>query len=192
MSARRLALPALGLAAAAGLALWSGGAFTSGSENFRAARIALPPVVMTDAMSGRFDLPGDIEAGALVVINFSYTTCDSICPLGNQILQFVDERRGEVRRPVHLLTITIDPRNDTPDKMRAAAHAFDASDNWHWLTSSPATISRILRAADTDVADLQFHDPVFLVGDIRTGHYFRSLSMPDADELIDLLARFDT
>lgn len=162
-----------------------------GPENFRETRIQFPNARMLDASERNFALRDRINGGALVVINFSYTTCESICPLGNQILQFVDERRDEVSRPVHLLTITIDPTNDTPEKMREAAAAFGASENWHWLTSSPAVISEILDAADADVADIEFHDPVFLVGEMASGRYFRSLSMPDADEIISMLRHFD-
>ena len=163
----------------------------SGPENFQEARIDLPDAEMLDATARAFRLRGDIDQDALVVINFSYTTCESICPLGNQILQFVDDRRSEVTRPVHLLTITIDPAHDTPGKMREAAEALGASEKWHWLTSSPAVISEILKAADANVADIEFHDPVFLVGEIGSGRYFRSLSMPDADELIRMLNSFE-
>jgi protein SCO1/2 len=164
----------------------------TGPENFREARIQLPDAEMLDSSARAFRLRGNIEQDALVVINFSYTTCESICPLGNQILQFVDERRNEITRPVHLLTITIDPTSDTPEKMRTAAEAFGASENWHWLTSSPAVISDILKAADANVADIEIHDPIFLVGEMDSGRYFRSLSMPDADELIRMLGHFDT
>ncbi len=185
-----LAAVAVALTAAIGLGIAA--VKDTGPENFSQERIKFPNAKMLDTSARTFHLRGDIEQDALVVINFSYTTCESICPLGNQILQFVDERRDEVTRPVHLLTITIDPTSDTPAKMRAAAEAFGASENWHWLTSSPAVISEILKAADANVAEIEFHDPVFLVGEIETGQYFRSLSMPDADELIRILGHFDT
>ena len=163
----------------------------SGSEYFREERIHLPDVAMIDAASKAFQLRRDVEEEALVVINFSYTTCESICPLGNQILQFVDERRDEISRPVQLLTITIDPANDTPDIMGRTAKAFGASESWHWLTSSPGGIAEILDAADADVADIELHDPIFLVGEIHSGSFFRSLSMPDADEIMKMLDHFD-
>ena len=161
-------------------------------ENFREANIQLPDADMIDASAQPFALRGDMEPEAIVVVNFSYTTCNSICPLGNQTLQFVDERRNEVGRPVHLLTITIDPAGDTPEKMRNTAAAFGASENWHWLTASPAVISQVLEAAKADVSDIELHDPIFLVGDMEEGRFFRSLSMPDADEIVSMLSYFDT
>lgn len=175
--------------AAVGVALGFG--TSRGPENFREARIQIPDADMIDASAQPFALRGDVEPEAIVVINFSYTTCGSICPLGNQILQFVDERRHELNRPVHLLTITIDPTGDTPEKMRNTADAFGASENWHWLTSSPAVISQVLDAAEADVTDIELHDPIFLVGDMEEGRFFRSLSMPDADEIVSMLGYFD-
>jgi protein SCO1/2 len=192
MSPKIFSLGALAIASVVAIGAGIYAAAQTGPENFREARIDLPNAEMLDASARVFQLRDDIEQDALVVIYFSYTTCESICPLGNQILQFVDERRGEVGRPVHLLTITIDPTSDTPEKMLAAAEAFGASENWHWLTSSPAVISDILKAAGANVADIEFHDPVFLVGEMESGQYFRSLSMPDADELISMLSHFDT
>lgn len=187
-------IPCFAILAAAAVAL-VGVAFglgtPQGPENFREARIQLPDADMIDASAQPFALRSDMEPEAIVVINFSYTTCDSICPLGNQILQFVDERRHELSRPVHLLTITIDPSSDTPEKMRNTATAFGASENWHWLTSSPAVISQVLDAAEADVADIELHDPIFLVGDMEEGRFFRSLSMPDADEIVSMLSYFD-
>ena len=185
----RVASLAVASFAALGVALWIGA--PRGPENFREASIQLPDAEMIDAFAQPFALRGDIAPGAVVVINFSYTTCDTICPLGNQILQFVDERRHEVVRPVQLLTITIDPAADTPEKMRTTAEAFGASENWHWLTSSPAVISQVLDAADANAADIAFHDPIFLVGDMQAGRLFRSLSMPDADEILSMLRYFD-
>lgn len=192
MTYKTVSLGALAIVFIVAIGVGIYGSVQTRPENFREARIELPNAEMLDASARTFLLRDDIEQDALVVINFSYTTCESICPLGNQILQFVDERRGEVTRPVHLLTITIDPTGDTPEKMLSAADNFGASENWHWLTSSPAVISDVLKAAGTNVADIEFHDPVFLVGEMESGRYFRSLSMPDADELISMLSHFDT
>ncbi|QYX56323.1 SCO family protein [Roseovarius sp. SCSIO 43702] len=191
MTRKILLLATLAVASMAALGAAIHAANPRAPENFREASIQLPNADMLDAAARPFALRDDIEQDAIVVINFSYTTCDSICPLGNQILQFVDDRRHEVTRPVHLLTITIDPASDTPDKMRRTAEAFGASENWHWLTSSPAVIADILEAADADVTDIELHDPVFLVGEMETGRYFRSLSMPDADEILAMLGHFD-
>lgn len=192
MTSKLLALIALLCSSAAAIVYAAGWGAKPGPENFSQTRIQFPNTTMLDASEQKIMLGDMLEANELVVINFSYTTCESICPLGNQILQFVDQRRAEVNRSVRLLTITIDPQIDTPEKMRAAATAFGASENWHWLTSSPTVIAEILDAADASVTDIQFHDPIFLVGEWGSGRYFRSLSMPDADEIISMLRHLNT
>lgn len=158
------------------------------SDNFRQTRIELPDVELLDRHARPVKLAALLPDDALVVVNFSYTTCESICPLGNQILQFVDERRTEVGQPVRLVSITIDPTTDTPERMDAAARSFGASADWYWLTGSGAAIDRVLRSAGANVADIQLHDPIFLVGNPDSGRFYRSLSMPDADELIAMLS----
>ena len=158
------------------------------SANFVQERLELPPMELIDQEARRRDLTGELTKDALVIINFNYTTCESICPIGNDVMAQLDDRVDQVDgRPIRLLSITIDPARDTVAKLNAAARQFEASDRWVWLTGDPREIDRVLRSFDVAVADIELHDPIFIVGDAATGRYYRSLSMPTPDELIDLL-----
>lgn len=158
--------------------------------NFLSQRIVLPDVTLTDQHEAPRRLRDLALPKGLIVVNFSYTTCTSICPLGNVVMQVVEERRGEVARPVTLVSITIDPQRDTPSHMRKAAEEFGAGPDWAWLTGNPADIGAVLASAGARVDDIVLHDPIFLVGDPGSGQFYRSFSMPDPDQLLALLNRF--
>lgn len=161
------------------------------SEAFQTERLALPDVALIDEEARPQRLKGDLTRGQLLVINFNYTTCETICPLGNVVMADLDAMLDPARN-VRLLSITIDPANDTPDKMRAAAEEFGASPRWRWLTGEPAEVKRLLEAFDADYANIVLHDPMFLVGRIEDGRFYRSLSMPDAGDLKKILDAMDS
>jgi len=75
--------------------------------------------------------------GKIMVVEFFFTTCPSICPMiTSQLsrLQVLMATEG-LSDKVTILSHTVDPSTDTPDVMKAYANALGADDkNWHFLT----------------------------------------------------------
>lgn len=174
-------------ALAAGAYHWQARSGAAQIGNFAPEILRVPDVTLIDHDARRHDFKGPLTRDRLLVINFSYTTCASICPIGNAVLADLDDMLGP-DAPVRLMSITIDPARDTPTLMREAAETFGASDRWSWLTGAPGEINRLLAAFDADFANIELHDPVFLIGDLESGRFYRSLSMPRAEELAALVA----
>ena len=78
--------------------------------------------------------------GKVVVLHFIYTNCPDVCPLhADRIAEIqVMVNQTPMREQVRFVTITTDPKRDTPDVMReyGAAHGLDPV-NWTFLTSGP-------------------------------------------------------
>lgn len=68
------------------------------------------------------------------VAEYFFTTCQTICPLMNVEMQKVQEAfKGD--NEVSILSFTVDPKNDTPEKLKTYAVEHHAEDNqWHFLT----------------------------------------------------------
>ncbi len=159
------------------------------TADFVQERLVLPRMQLLDQHAERRDLTEELARDAILVINFSYTLCDSICPIGNDVMAEVDDLvEGPGGPPVRLLSITIDPTRDTPLLLSEAAATFDASENWVWLTGDPHDIDSLLESLGAQVSDIVLHDPMFLVGDAETGVFYRSLSMPTAEEIVGRIA----
>ena len=157
------------------------------SGDFSLERLSVPDVELMDQNARTHALKGPLTEDRLLVIYFSYTLCTSICPIGNDVMAELDELLP-ADADVRLLSITIDPTRDTPALMRKAAESFGASERWIWLTGTTGEIGRLLEAFDADTTNLELHDPVFLVGDLESGRFYRSQSMPLAEELSVLVA----
>ncbi len=156
-------------------------------------RISLPRMELIDHHAQSRDLTGELTQGAIIVINFNYTMCHSICPMGNDVMAQVDDMIENVGdTPVKLLSITIDPTNDTPLLLNEAAQTFEASAKWSWLTGDPHDIASLLQAVDADVVNIELHDPIFLVGDAARGVFYRSLALPTADQIVARINAFGT
>lgn len=78
--------------------------------------------------------------GEVVVLHFVYTNCPDVCPLHAERIAEIQEMVNQtpMRDLVQFVTVTTDPRNDTPEVMRkyGQAHGLDSM-NWTFLTSGP-------------------------------------------------------
>jgi protein SCO1/2 len=82
--------------------------------------------------SGRRVSRDDLR-GLVWVANFIYTECKETCP--TQSLQLARLQRDFAgAADLRLVSITVDPRHDTPEVLRAYAQRYGAGDRWWFLT----------------------------------------------------------
>jgi protein SCO1 len=85
--------------------------------------------------------------GSVVAIGFVYTRCPlpDYCPRVITNLASLRNRFGDrLGRDLVLLTITFDPKHDTPDTLQAFAASYGADvDGWEFLTGEPGDIARV-------------------------------------------------
>lgn len=175
---------------AALLLLLLAGSAAAGPARLAVEELRLPPVTLVDQHGRAQRLAGPGALAGPVVMTFAYTACQSICPLGGGIMAELDAALGPAPA-ARLVTLTIDPGRDTPAALARAAADYGASDNWLWLTGDPADVRRLLDALGANPADLVFHDPLFLVGDLAAGRAVRLQSLPTADDLRALVAAWE-
>lgn len=88
--------------------------------------------------------------GRVVAVTFIYSRCPlpDYCPRMVQNLGRVRDRfRDRLGRDLALLTISFDPRYDTPEVLRAYAEHFGADvPGWHFLTGPKEAIERVCAA----------------------------------------------
>ncbi|MCA9938422.1 MAG: SCO family protein [Anaerolineales bacterium] len=103
-------------------------------------RIGLAPGFSLQDETGQRFTSEDLR-GQIAVYNFTYTNCVSPCPDTDAVMQGVQARLGEVDTggiPVTLVTVSFDPRRDTPERLREyAARLRGEDENWHFLTGAP-------------------------------------------------------
>ncbi|MFN8057593.1 MAG: SCO family protein [Vicinamibacterales bacterium] len=104
----------------------------------------VPPFTLTTERESSLDLAS--LRGQVVAINFVYTRCPlpDYCPLLVDHFKALSRRFGaQLGRELTLLTISFDPKYDTPAVLRAFAREAGAPDGWHFLTGSADAIEAV-------------------------------------------------
>lgn len=152
-----------GLALPAGAQTPSGAAAATG-WNWKPP--AWPDVEVIDQAGRKLRFARDLVAGRTVAVSFVFTTCSSICSPITAGLSSVQRRlRPRMGRDIHLLSITIDPFNDTPAVLAQYASKFEAGPGWSFVTGSRGSIDRVLAAFGmSSGGDLSDHSPYIYLG----------------------------
>jgi protein SCO1 len=95
-----------------------------------------------------------------VVLNFIFTTCSSICPLMSQTFAQFDHKLGSERSHVHLMSISVDPEEDTPARLREYAQKFHAGPEWQHYTGTVEASLATQRAFNVWRGDKMSHSPI--------------------------------
>lgn len=129
----------------------------------------------------------DLLDGKVVVIDSMFTTCSAICPVLGQKMQRLQEAAGDrLGDDVHLISITVDPKVDTPAKLRAYGERFGAKEGWYFLTGSPENVERVLAKLGYAVEDKDDHSTIVLMGNEKTGLWKKTNGLSSSDELVKL------
>ncbi len=88
----------------------------------------------------------DIFRGGLTILAFSFTNCPAVCPIMHgHLIRLLHGALADT--PVRIVTISVDPRHDTPEALRVYGErlGIDAK-RWRMLTGDEGTIHAIVRS----------------------------------------------
>lgn len=103
----------------------------------------LPSFELTDQHGERF---GSKQlAGKAWVANFIFTRCPTVCPLFTRKMSQVQHRSRGLGNAIHLVSFSVDPEYDTPERLAEYAHRHKASRRaWSFLTGPLDEIKAIV------------------------------------------------
>jgi cytochrome oxidase Cu insertion factor (SCO1/SenC/PrrC family)/mono/diheme cytochrome c family protein len=149
-----------------------------------------PPVVTHDGKTVRFY--DDLIKGRIVVISFIYTSCTDFCPLTTARMSQLEEKLGDlVGRDIFFYSITVDPENDTPEKLKDYAEAFGAGPGWRFVTGKPEDIRSILFKFGERRRSLTEHRNDIVLGNEATGEWSKDTLFGNLDRLVMVIRSMD-
>jgi protein SCO1/2 len=123
----------------------------------------VPDVTLVDDGAHPVRLREALAADEPVMLNFIFTTCTAICPVMTRIFARVPQELGPEAAKLRLISISIDPEQDTPKRLRAYAERVGAGPRWRFLTGSVEDIEAVERAFDAYRGDKMNHQPLTLL-----------------------------
>jgi protein SCO1 len=115
-------------------------------------------------------LYSDLLKDKVVVINAFFGSCTGSCPKMAGVLAGLQDRLGDhLGKDVFLLSFSVDPETDTPEKLKAYAERFHAKPGWLYLTGDKDNVDLALAKLGQKVARKEDHLTIFIIGNDRTG-----------------------
>lgn len=139
--------------------------------NAQAPRI--PETSVVDQDGHKLSFYSDLVKGHTVAINFIFTTCTTICPVLAANFRKVQQDLGEKEQGVRLISISVDPLTDTPDRLKHFASQYHAGPGWSLVTGDKGDIDALLGALGLPVRNKLEHTPTVLIGNDAAGYWQR-------------------
>ncbi len=147
---------------------------------------------LLDQNGAQVRFTSDIVGDRIIALNFIYTDCSTACPVVSAIFEKLQNQLGEKRRQdVRLVSLSINPATDTPERLKTYAAHFHAQPGWRWLTGEKSQVDALLKGLGVYSSDYTNHAPVILVGDPVSGVWtrFNGITSPETitakiDELL--------
>ncbi len=150
-----------------------------------AMRIADVPVVDQSGAAKRFY--SELVKDRIVAMNFIFTSCTTICPTLGANFAKVQSLLGESGRDVSLISISIDPVNDTPARLAAWSSRLGGKPGWTLVTGEGTDIDALLKSLGAFTPDKNDHGPLVVIGDDRTGRWQRMNAFAAPAKIVESL-----
>lgn|SRR6185369_8818221 len=152
--------------------------------------VAIPDVEVLDQHGRKARFYTDLFKDRVVVLSFFFTGCTLMCPLQGQVLAKLQNALGDkMGKEVFFISISKDPKNDTPQRLRLWARKYEVNNGWTLVTGTETVMSGLLRQLIGEEPGPQLHNPVLLIGNDRTGVWEDAEGLSSPDKLIAIIER---
>jgi protein SCO1/2 len=159
--------------------LFEAGQAMTAADGVQSAPLGLADAALLDREGRPVKFASEAIKDRIVAINFVYTGCTTVCPLSSAIFKTVQDKLGSrLGKEVWLVSVSLDPVHDTPERIRAYASRYKAGPGWLWLTGSKPEVERVLGGLGASSANFTGHPPLVLVGDSARNHWTRIYALP--------------
>jgi protein SCO1/2 len=128
----------------------------------RTASYVAPDVTLVRSDGARVNFAHELDDGRPVLLDFIYTTCTTVCPVMSQTFAEVQKRLGPEAARVKMVSVSIDPEQDTPARLAQYARRYEAGPQWSFYTGAIDADVRVQRAFDVYRGEKMNHTPATL------------------------------
>jgi protein SCO1/2 len=154
-----------------------------------------PNVPLTTQDGATVHLYDDLLKGKSVAINVMYTSCKDECPLETarlaQLQKILGERMG---KDIFFYSITIDPKRDKPEVLKAYAEKYGVGPGWFFLTGKEEDIKLATKKLGLsrvrDSASKDGHSASLMVGNEPNGQWMRNSAVDNPQFLATTIGNF--
>jgi protein SCO1 len=129
-------------------------------------------------------------AGRMTALQLFFTGCSATCPIQGAVFQRVQTLLGSrSRKDLQLLSLSVDPLSDTPQRMRAWLTRFDARPGWVAAAPSLRDVDAIQRLFGGGVTGLDNHSTQVQMIDRDGRLIWRTYELPSAESIVAMVGK---
>jgi len=156
----------------------SAGVPASGAE--QQALVVLSDAPMLDQAGAARQLKSDVIGSRIVVVDFIFTSCQTICPVTTALLAQAKRDLADIpAEELVFVSLSVDSRVDTPERLAAFAAAHNA--DWTFLTGEKPVMDEALTWLNAYATNPENHAAMILIGDASAEEFSRIYGMPDPE-----------
>ena len=161
----------------------------SSEPALEAAEIDLRNRTVLDQDGREMEFVTEAIGDHIVVMDFVYTTCTTICPVLSALFTQVQTKLGDdvVGNDVRLISMSVDPIRDTPQRLKAYSAKHHAGEGWLWLTGAKPAVDDVLTGLGAYTSNFEDHPTMVLIGDAQTGEWKRLFGFPNPDRIVRIV-----
>lgn len=120
-----------------------------------------PALTLRNRFEEKVRLDNFLARDRPVLMQFIFTSCATICPVMSATFAQAQSDLLEAAPDTRLISISIDPEYDTPERLRAYAKRHNAGEAWTFLTGQYEDVFTIVRAFDAiyEGNNKMYHEP---------------------------------
>ena len=150
--------------------------------------MVIPDVEVLDQDGNPLHFYTDLIKDKTVAINFIFTNCTTICPpLAATFARLQKEMGDKVGKDVHLISISVDPLTDTPERLKAWGAKFKAGPGWTFVTGEKQEMDKLLNALGVAVSKREDHTPALIIGNDSKGVWTRTYGLAKINQIIGVI-----
>lgn len=151
-------------------------------------KMVIPDVAVLDQDGRPLHFYTDLIKGKTVAINFIFTNCTTICPpLAATFARLQKEMGDRIGKEVHLISISVDPVTDTPERLKAWGAKFKAGPGWTFVTGEKQEMDKLLNALGAAVSKREDHTPALIIGDDSKGVWTRTYGLAKISQIMGVI-----
>ena len=132
----------------------------------------------------------DLLKGKVALINFVFTTCQGVCsPMTANLARVQNYLSEQLGNEVVMISISVDPLTDTPERLKAYADKFKVKPGWYFLTGKKENVDWVLYKLGGYVEDKATHKSVLIVGNEATGEWMKVHAMANPSEIANAVTK---
>ena len=133
----------------------------------------------------------EVIGDKLAAITFTFTSCHTICPrLDGIFAKLQGQIADDLVEDTVLVTVSVDPVNDIPERLKAHSEMMKAGPGWSFITGEKERVNDLLKALEVFAPDILEHPPTVFVVDGRRGEWTRLSGFPSPDKIAELLGEY--